>query len=369
MKCIRCQHDSKYPERKTAGGKRCPQCKGVFAFEPREGDPLSDMAFKNAIDAVSSNGGVRWGAEHLYYEVCRRKRARFVWPIALIVAVLLLSPVFAAVAGFTGKGGWLLAAVGALIVGAAGAAHRVKAPFVKVDGPTFERLWERWCAVHGTPPGRIVRRPQPSQPPAAEPDLADYSFDRAVICDRARTVDLLLANNFHFENNCAVLSIEGYPPGPFPTVRAMLQRNPRLEVFALHDATPAGCRLARRLSSDPAWFGPAARVKVIDVGLRPRHAGRFQGLLLEAKSPKVIADADITAEEAAWLSSYALELAVIRPEQVVKRLFRAINNPSSPVAPASGAIVAADLGNGGNGGGLELDHDAGAGDGGIDAFG
>ena len=284
-------------------------------------------------------------------------------------------------AGFTGKGGWLLAAVGALIVGAAAAAHRVRSPFVKVDGPTFERLWERWCEVHGTPAGRIVRRPQPSQPPAAEPDLADYSFDRAVICDRARTVDLLLANNFHFENNCAVLSIEGYPPGPFPTVRAMLQRNPRLEVFALHDATPAGCRLARRLSSDPAWFGTAAanvprdsvavggRIKVIDVGLRPRHAERFRGLLLEAKSPRVTADADITAEEAAWLSSYALELAVIRPEQVLKRLFRAINNPSSPVAPASGAIVAADLGGNGGNGGLELDHDAGAGDGGIDAFG
>jgi hypothetical protein len=27
-----------------------------------------------------------------------------------------------------------------------------------------------------------------------------------VICDRAQTVDVLLANNFHFENNCAVLS-------------------------------------------------------------------------------------------------------------------------------------------------------------------
>ena len=31
------------------------------------------------------------------------------------------------------------------------------------------------------------------------------------------------------------------------------------------------------------------------------------------------------AEEAAWLSQHALELAAIRPEQVLKRLFRALN--------------------------------------------
>ena len=107
--------------------------------------------------------------------------------------------------------------------------------------------WER---AHGKPPGLIVRpsAQAPSRPRRVlESDLADYSFDRAVICDRARTVDLLLANNFHFENNCAVLSIDGYPPGPFETVRTMLKRNPKLQVFALHDATVEGCTLAHRL--------------------------------------------------------------------------------------------------------------------------
>ena len=135
-------------------------------------------------------------------------------------------------------------------------------------------------------PHRARREPAAPRP---EPDLADYSFDRAVICDRARTVDLLLANNFHFENNCAVLSIDGYPPGPFETVRAMLKRNPRLQVFALHDATPDGCTLAHRLATDPAWF--AGQVPVIDVGLRPGHAGPFQGLWLPAAAPFAAADA------------------------------------------------------------------------------
>ena len=49
MKCIRCGHDSKYKERPN---RTLPAAaSGSFAFEPREGDPLTDQAFQNAIDA------------------------------------------------------------------------------------------------------------------------------------------------------------------------------------------------------------------------------------------------------------------------------------------------------------------------------
>lgn len=122
-----------------------------------------------------------------------------------------------------------------------------------------------------------MRKPQPATKRSLEPDIADYSFDRAVICDRARTVDILLANNYHFENNCAVLSVEGYPAGPFETVLGMLKRNPKLQVFALHDATPVGCRLAHRLATEPEWF--AGQTRVIDVGLHPFTPRRFAARL------------------------------------------------------------------------------------------
>jgi hypothetical protein len=128
------------------------------------------------------------------------------------------------------------------------------------------------------PKGLIVRasaRGTPTPKRTFDSDIADYSFDRAVICDRARTADLLIANNFHFENNCAVLSVDGYPEPLFDTVRAMLKRNPKLHVFALHDSSPAGCRLAHRLRTNPEWF--AGQGKVTDVGLRPSQAGASTG--------------------------------------------------------------------------------------------
>jgi hypothetical protein len=296
------------------------------------------MAFQRAIEHVSSGGQVRWGVEHLYYEICRRKR---------------LSPLV----------GFFVRIFG------------TDTKLVRVTQQRFDSMWQRWLKVHGQPAGVIVRKETPSPKRQLEPDIADYSFDRAVICDRARTVDVLLANNFHFENNCAVLSIDGYPPGPFSTVRGMLKHNPRLQVFALHDATPAGCSLAHKLATDTDWF--ADQVRVVDVGLRPAHAKPFDGLLLPSSIPIVQAGSGIQANETDWLSKYALELAAIRPEQILKRLYRAMSRAydANELTDCDTVILAS---NGGGSssydGGVCIDHDAfssdaGPSDGGGDAFG
>lgn len=367
MKCIRCGRDSKLSDRPN---RTCPGCHRLFAFEPREGDKVTDAAFASAIERVSSGGEVWWGVEHLYYEVARRmhkKRTKGAIP-GLIVAVII-----GTILSFA-----LHPAVGALIVTIA-VAWSVTVAFTKklaLERPAFEALWTRWKEVHDAPRRLITRKPPEALPPARplDPDIPSYSFDRAVVCDRARTVDLLLANNFHFENNCAVLSVDGYPRHAFDTVRAMLKNNPRLRVYALHDATPAGCALAHRVAHDPAWF--AGKVPVIDVGLRPAHARAYRGLWL--KRPAVALDpamlGQLTARERAWLAAgWSLELAAITPEQVIKRLYRAL---ASDRAAEAHALTRSDGSSGGSDGGVILygdgpgmDADASASDGGGDSFG
>jgi hypothetical protein len=304
--------------------------------------------------------------EHLYYEVCRRRRRRRVpWVGAVIV---FAAAFFLGIQSGSGLIGFAVAVV------AEGVfvwlmRRRGPAPLVQLSLDAFNAMWDRWLKVHGAPKSVIARKsPAPTPKKKAEPDLADYSFDRAVICDRARTVDLLVANNFHFENNCAVLAVGGYPPGPFETIRTMLRRNPRLRVFALHDATPAGCRLAHQLATNPEWFKDLPAVT--DVGLRPSHAGPFAGLLLPVAAGAVAAGDGITASEAGWLARHALELAAIRPEQVLKRLFRAINrtsddddNDGDGGTTASGTSARVDQDSD------AFAADAGDADGGADAFG
>lgn len=356
MKCVGCGTDSRYKDRSKG---RCPKCGNEFAFEPQKGDLLTDGAFQSAIDAVSGAGRVRWGVEHLYYEVCRRRRR---------LGAPGLGVVIAAVVGFllgiqSGRFlvGFVVAALSAITF--AWLRRGRTATTVRVPLDRFDAMWARWRKVHGTPKSVIVRRAAPAAPRPAEPDLADYSFDRAVICDRARTVDLLLANNFHFENNCAVLSVGGYPPGPFETIRTMLRRNPRLQVFVLHDATVPGCRLAHQLAESPEWF--AGLPVITDVGLRPGQAGPLRGLYLPSGDAAVSPGQGITPQEARWLAGYALELAAIRPEQVLKRLFRAINRERKGDG---------DDHTGDNGAYVEQDEaafsaDAADSDGGADAFG
>lgn len=323
MKCCHCGTDNRVPDR-TDG--RCKSCRKGFAFDPKKGDPVTDSLFKNSIDAVSGGGRIKWGIEHLYYEVTRRKqRTGAIWSVLFPVGILFaIASIWLINAG--PKAPKVVPGVLMLIALVAAAAILWRGlrtrTTVTLEHGKFDALWRRWCSVNGTPAGVITRQPQLLGPSVTEADIGDYSFDRAVICDRARTVDLLLANNFHFENNCAVLSVDGYPQGPFPVVKKMLMRNPKLQVYAIHDATPKGCAMAHKLAHDADWF--AGKIKVVDLGLRPRHAKAFKGLWLAAERVPVAAGNGIEPGEVEWLGKYRLEIAAARPEQILKRLFRGV---------------------------------------------
>ncbi|KIG19561.1 Permeases of the major facilitator superfamily protein [Enhygromyxa salina] len=220
--------------------------------------------FARTIDRVSAEGKLRFTEGQLYYELCRT-----------------LGPVARGV---------------------------------------FEQLWARWLAVHGAP--AMIVTPWPTQaaaPTLREDDIGDYSFDRVVITDHAWIVDFLLCNNFHFETNSAVLSIDGHPAGRFEMIRAMLHKNPQIIVIAIHDASSEGCQLPRRLVTEDGWFREHGYV--VDAGLTPAHRELY-GELWQAREP-IGESANADDPDAQWLSRYMLDFAVVRPEKAMRRLFRA----------------------------------------------
>jgi DNA-directed RNA polymerase subunit RPC12/RpoP len=362
MKCIRCQKDCKLDERKD---RRCPHCGGRFALEPRGTDTLTDGLFDSAVKAVSADGKVRWHLENLYFEVCRRKPVRVINAAGALRSGLTgcsgCGGIYALLLLFTGDLGGL--ALGGLALG--GAVLRRSMGPAPATTPrlfsreTFNSEWSRWAEVHGTPASMIAastRRPKNAKG-AVEADLSDYSFDRAVICDLPQTADLLLANNFHFENNCAVLTKDGYPQQAFEPVKSMLRRNPRLKVWVLHDATIEGCLLAHQLKHDPDWFIDSATI--IDVGLRPANAKALQKVW-EASTREVVAHPALSEQERQWLEKYTLSLAAIRPEQVIKRLFRSMSMEESSWSDSGGLFFVDST---------SFSSDADTTDGGGDSFG
>ena len=154
--------------------------------------------------------------------------------------------------------------------------------------------------------------------PAPAAEIRDFSFDRALLVEHADLAAMLVANRFHFENNCAILSADGrYPAGPaFPAIRDMLLRNPHLLVFCLHDASPSGAGCARSLRRSE-WFGDP-NVRIIDLGLTPGQAR--QARLPEQAGAKCETEGlSLPAEEAEWLASgKSSELAALRPAALMK---------------------------------------------------
>ncbi len=233
MKCIHCETNSKLKER---ADRKCPKCGHAFAFEPTQ-DVLkvTDPLFHGAIQAVSLKGTLFFTRKQLYWELCRFLEKKSLPGCAL------------------GK--------------KKGPDATIKAPKVSYSDFVSNYL-NRWVSIHGRPEKLVGLEKSRSVAAPIPTELENYSFDRALIVEDAEIAAMLVKNRFHFENNCAILSLDRRFPAPetLQMVLGMLQRNPNLAVFALHDCSDAGLGMSGELRS-PEWF-PDLSVRIYDLGLR-----------------------------------------------------------------------------------------------------
>lgn len=268
MKCVKCQTDNKLKERKDNKGK-CKNCQHPFTFDPKLSDEFTDQYFAKALTSLSVNNTLYFTPHQLYYFLnARKSRMRLWWPGLVVLGVAVLS----LCTGF-----WplsLLLLVGAIVLWLPVVRNWLRLTLgrpLKFTYEMVEKSRSRWEANNGKIKQLLPPPAQPSLPAQVSKEITAYSFDRAVICDRDEIAHFLIANNFHFENNCAVLSINGYPQSIFSTVLEMLHRNPQLKVYALHDASPVGVQLVHRLRTTPRWFAESQGLAIYDLGLLPRQ--------------------------------------------------------------------------------------------------
>ncbi|MEG5137611.1 MULTISPECIES: hypothetical protein [unclassified Microcoleus] len=213
----------------------------------------------------------------------------------------------------------------------------LKIPKVTQEVIITDRLFQDWINKWKEINSSIAKMlPSPrdtNKNAAVSPDVSAYSFDRLVVCDRPEIAQFLIANNFHFENNCAVLSITGYPQSIFDTTMEMLRRNPDLKVYALHDCSPKGIGLVNHLRTSSNWF-PNNRAIIIDIGLLPKQIMAGGGSMLVMSSQENAQNAaqlsaeirqDLSAEELEWLElGNYVELESFTPQRLIQILNRGI---------------------------------------------
>lgn len=349
MKCIHCSIDNKYKER-LANRQKCKGCGHPFAFEPKtDAFQMNDLLFARAIKDVSADGTLAFTPRQLGYEINRRLLARKTLSCGTGVLAMMLG------------GGllyemirWRYAAPAFMVSGLAMAATtgkkaktgRKAARYPKMPISKFESDYlPQWIKTHDKIP-KLLPSPVPRSEGGKQgkaPDVTAYSFDRALVVDHAETAAMLVANNFHFENNCAILSLDGYPFGTADTIKTMLARNPALKVFALHNASVPGCQMGRTLRG-PEWF-PDTSVRLIDLGLRPQHVVNG-GLIAVANIPtKFPTDVgtSLGAEEIAWLEQgNVAELHALRPAKLMRAVYQGFaraNQTDDAVVGSDGFII------------------------------
>ncbi|OUL35585.1 hypothetical protein BV372_10655 [Nostoc sp. T09] len=218
----------------------------------------------------------------------------------------------------------------------------------------FQDWLNRWQRINGSILKALPAAREENASVTVNPDVTAYSFDRLVVCDRTAIAQQLIANNFHFENNCAILSVTGYPQSIFDTTMEMLRRNPELKVYALHDCSPKGISLVHQLRTSPKWFFNS-NVTIIDIGILPRQVlATKQGMFIQASPDSAQAAKDLfgevrqnlTAEELAWLDSGKfVELESLTPQRIIKVLQSGIAGSQNLAIDDSSLILVGDTGN------------------------
>jgi hypothetical protein len=242
------------------------------------------------------------------------------------------------IAGIVGNSFFLffisvLLGIGMLYLGVRLRGHQtLKYQEFTVDPTQFQGWLDRWQQINGLASNLLPPTRESATPATVNPDITAYSFDRLVVCSSAAIAQILIANNFHFENNCAILSITGYPQGIFDTTMAMLRRNPELKVYAFHDCNPRGISLIHQIKTSPKWF-QNSNVEIFDVGLLPRQVFLSKSIFIQraadtiqtAKQMPSDVRSSLSDEEIAWLEAgNMVELESFTPQQLIHILNRGI---------------------------------------------
>ncbi|WP_442937997.1 hypothetical protein [Nostoc sp.] len=409
MKCINCGTDNKLKDR-TANQGRCIKCNHLFAFEPTSMSnvKITDPFFAKAIADISINNTLFFTPKQLLYFLDNRLRkssksiSRFGWLlpflfINLVTSITIFIPLIVNLAFInffyaSSKSTKLnlvsrkqnarnLQIIGGIILSIGILALKSFTLFViivimgmlpiylgtrqlgRIQLLTQEFLLSqsqvkdwlgRWQQINGSILKILPSPNQENTPATINPDVTAYSFDRLVVCDSANIAQLLIANNFHFENNCAILSITGYPQSIFDTTMQMLRRNPDLKVYALHDCNPQGIGLVHNLRTKANWF-LNSEIVIIDIGLTPRQIiATKRGMFIQSSPESAQAAKELpeevrqslSAEELTWLESGKfVELESFTPQRIIKVLQKGITGSLNLESDDSSLLLVGDTGN------------------------
>ena len=395
MRCINCGRDNKLKDR-IANNGRCYYCNHPFAFEPtdmRVKAKFTDPFFAKLLTDISAENTLFFTGQQFQYFLHKRLKGKsgnggcgplipffiffhiillavplFLWIINLLFVIvfyrvsisednnyqirkaylktliiygicILVIGIFISIIldSFISFTLFTLLGMGSIYLGLITQINTKISQIIVVSENQVNQWLNRWQEINGSL-YHLLSSPNTERFNPVNLGANSYSFDRVIVCDKPEIVQFLIRNNFHFENNCAVLSIDGYPQSIFNTVIEMLKRNPDLQVYGLHDASAKGVSLIHELRNNEQWFKDSS-VNIYDLGISPKQilknpkyvilnsqesASKAQRLPQEVKN-------NLTPEELTWLESgNFVELESFSPKILLQIISRGISLSALP---------------------------------------
>jgi len=308
MKCIRCGTDNNYKDRQD---KKCKKCGHEFVFEPRTMTPkITDDIFAQIINDISLNNTIFYTQKQFdYYFDKIAKNLEY-------KSVMSITSIYFSVIALLNK--------------------KPKIQGFLVEQSKLREWQNQWNSINGSS-GRllspIILSPiTPNQNLIPNFDLNNYSFDRLVVCQKDEIAHFFITNNFHLENNCAILSITGYPQSTFQTILNMARQNPYLKVYALHDCSASGMNLVYNLQTQPNWF-LNYQIPIYDLGLSYQQVMKIPNAFVRKDSNSQNRELpfevrqNLSSKAIKWLENgYYLELESFSPKFLLKVIKKGITN-------------------------------------------
>ena len=201
----------------------------------------------------------------------------------------------------------------------------------------YERALQTYAQAYGLPP--FLLPPAKTRPYIAitsEPDLLAYGLPKLLLCANDGLADMLIANDFHIELGCIILSWASLNPWP-TEISQWLKHDSATQVYLLHDACPVQFKQASIIEASLGL--KSAQVKTLS--LRPSQAQ--QGHLFAKRQTEPIQSSSkpnsLSLKEWQWLQAgYSAKLEALPPEHLLRALRRNMlgKKPPTPALASLG---------------------------------
>lgn len=339
MTCPFCQKTLKH---KMRTGRTCELCKRPFAFEPKDGPLfLNDGRFRKVGEKLGLDG-FRFtpGQLHTVLQCKAKNSTNYAWPAGILAGASLV--MFLCAKALDWETGWIFGGV-FLFVGLILGAAALTSSSEPLPPPLFQaQVLDRWKAIYGSPPQGLITETVVDAPGGASlPGPGEVQA--VVVCPERDLLDCLRANGIEAELKLGLLGTTGAVGPREESLLLRLQREPRLPVLLLHDASAAGVLLVRELAG---LLGLQPGHRIIDLGLHARRSMEKGRLLLkvpvaaevrtklettslgeDAEGARALrrGRAKVSAAELKWLrAGNCSPILAVPPASLIKRLRLAI---------------------------------------------